>query len=207
MDSWHCPSFRLSWLPLRQDSTYMLAGSHYDGREHPPPSRIIMSLLQLVPPELVDFVCEQLSAQDLLAFRQICKDVREKTFACFLRRFFQTRAVTWERRSLLNLVNISQHPILVPAVQTLNICCDQKGSEGELQIDHHATSEHAEYILEPWQHEDVVVRDPHCRMAAAWGMHQPRAVCSQTHRLALNGRELRPSGPGQPVPELVPRQK
>lgn len=83
-----------------------------------------MSPLLRLPSELIDLVGENLAREDLLRFRQACKDIREKTLACFLQRFFEARPVMWERRSLSNLVKIAQHPILGPAVQTLNLSAD-----------------------------------------------------------------------------------
>lgn len=65
-----------------------------------------------------------LSDEDFIHFRRTCHAIKSMTDPLFIERYFHTRYVMMERRSLKNLVSISQHPIFGPSVRALEVCVD-----------------------------------------------------------------------------------
>ena len=83
-----------------------------------------MTTLLSLPVETTQLILGYLSADDLRAFRQTCRDINAKTFSRFARTYFQTRYVMLEKESLNTLIHISEHPLLGPEVRTLGLCTD-----------------------------------------------------------------------------------
>jgi hypothetical protein len=63
--------------------------------------------------KLIASIAQKLPSEDFFRFRQTCKEINSGTLPVFANRYFKTRHVMLERRSLSNLITISQHHSLV----------------------------------------------------------------------------------------------
>ncbi|KAH6883447.1 hypothetical protein B0T10DRAFT_493850 [Thelonectria olida] len=74
--------------------------------------------------KLIASIAQKLPSEDFFRFRQTCKEINSGTLPVFANRYFKTHHVMLERRSLSNLITISQHHSLGPSVHNLEICTD-----------------------------------------------------------------------------------
>ena len=88
-----------------------------------------MPSLADLTPELICLIAEELSCDDFCILRLTCKNVQTKSLHVFVQRFFQTRCVMLEERSLQNLVSISTHEAFGNAMRSLVICTTHLLSE------------------------------------------------------------------------------
>ncbi|KAF6803789.1 hypothetical protein CPLU01_16095, partial [Colletotrichum plurivorum] len=82
------------------------------------------SQITTLPAETVGVISQYLESPDLLSLRSACRALADKTSTPFQHRFFHTRHVMLERRSLQNLVDISRHSVLRYAVQVVELTTD-----------------------------------------------------------------------------------
>ena len=82
---------------------------------------VLMSSLDQLPEELVEFIISDFQRDDLYALRAVCSTLRDKTFACFCRRYFSVVHTDLSKKSTERLQCLADHSIIAPTVQQLHL--------------------------------------------------------------------------------------
>ncbi|PON20288.1 hypothetical protein TGAM01_v210839 [Trichoderma gamsii] len=84
--------------------------------------------------EITSHIVEHLSPNDFLCLRQTCHTLNNTTLHIFSQKYFRTRRVMLERRSLEALANIAEHPALGSSIEEVEICTNYLLPLDELRI-------------------------------------------------------------------------
>jgi hypothetical protein len=98
-----------------------------------------MATLLHLPTVVLKLLVDLLSSH-FLPFRQTCKKIRDGTAHFFEHKYFDTRSVMFERRSLQTLLDISQHHTLGGKIRNLEICLNHFQPLDELRVTEPAIS-------------------------------------------------------------------
>lgn len=82
----------------------------------------IMATLLYLPAEVATLIFIELQPRDWLSLRQTYKEINTRTAYLFIKCFFKTRLVIFERSSLQYLESIAEYPTLSQSVEELEIC-------------------------------------------------------------------------------------
>ncbi|KAH7124653.1 hypothetical protein EDB81DRAFT_811336 [Dactylonectria macrodidyma] len=92
-----------------------------------------MTTLLHLPIEIASLIFTHLGPGDWLSLRKTCKEINARTAHLFTDRFFKTRFVMFERKSLECLEEITNHRALGQSVEELEICVSHLLPLNELQ--------------------------------------------------------------------------
>lgn len=87
-------------------------------------------LIDNLSPEIIAIIAQYIESKDFFNLRLSSLYLRDSTFALFLKLYFRTRTHMLSRHSLMNLLDISHHPIFGPSIRSVVITTNHLTPDG-----------------------------------------------------------------------------